>query len=141
MPSKPLPPKTANPLWYAWCYDAGTVPIAGFWITKRHAFLPMAPFLGYIGSCTDITERRRAEEALRESEQEMSLAASAAKLAMWTWDIWRDEVWTMDEGRALFGFAQSEKLNFARFLNALYLLGLRPISANLTQRQGGAVTH
>src|SRR6516164_4816072 len=34
------------------------------------------------------------EAALRESEQHMGLAASAAELAMWMWDITRDELWT-----------------------------------------------
>jgi two-component system, LuxR family, sensor kinase FixL len=60
------------------------------------------------------------EAALRESEQHMGLAASAAELAMWMWDIPRDEVWTTDKGRALFGFTQSGKINFDRFLNVLH---------------------
>ena len=61
------------------------------------------------------------EAALRESEQHMGLAASAAELAMWMWDITRDELWTTDKGRALFGFAQSEKISFDRFLNVVHL--------------------
>ena len=48
----------------------------------------------------------------------MGLAANAAELAMWMWDIPRDEIWTTDKGRALFGFAKSERINFSRFLNA-----------------------
>jgi PAS domain S-box-containing protein len=77
-------------------------------------------FAGYIGSCLDITERRRTEAALRESEQHMALAASAAELAMWMWDIPRDEVWTTDKGRTLFGFTQSEKINLERFLDRVH---------------------
>jgi signal transduction histidine kinase/ABC-type uncharacterized transport system substrate-binding protein len=64
--------------------------------------------------------RKRAEEALRESEQRMGLAASAGELAMWTWDILRDQIWTTDKGSVLFGFAKSDKINFDRFLNALH---------------------
>jgi PAS domain S-box-containing protein len=77
-------------------------------------------FAGYIGSCIDITDRRRAEAALRESEQQMALAADAAELAMWMWDIPRDDVWTTERGRTLFGFAQSGKINLKRFLDALH---------------------
>jgi hypothetical protein len=35
-------------------------------------------------------ELQASEAALRESEQRMGLAASAAELAMWTWNIPRD---------------------------------------------------
>ena len=43
---------------YRWVDDAGTP-----------CFAPDGEFLGYIGSAVDITERRRAEQALRESEE------------------------------------------------------------------------
>jgi two-component system, LuxR family, sensor kinase FixL len=50
----------------------------------------------------------------------MGLAASAVELAMWMWDIPRDEIWTTDKGHALFGFAKSDKINFDLFLNSLH---------------------
>ena len=50
----------------------------------------------------------------------MELAANAAELGMWMWDIVRDEVWITDKGRALFGFAPSEKIDFNRFRNRLH---------------------
>ncbi len=61
------------------------------------------------------------EAALRESEERMSLAAEAANLFPWTWDILRDEVWVTDRGRELFGFGKSEPLDFNRFLKALHV--------------------
>jgi len=67
-----------------------------------------------------MAERGRAEEALRESEARMELAANAADLGMWMWDIPRDEIWITDKGRALFGFGVSEKLDLDRFRNVLH---------------------
>jgi PAS domain S-box-containing protein len=72
------------------------------------------------GVSRDITERKIAEEELRETQQRMELAASAAKLGMWMWDIVHDEVWLTDKGRALFGFGASEKLDFDRFRSVLH---------------------
>jgi PAS domain S-box-containing protein len=72
------------------------------------------------GVSRDITERKIAEEELRETQQRMELAASAAELGMWMWDIVHDEIWITDKGRALFGFTPSEKLDFDRFRNRLH---------------------
>jgi PAS domain S-box-containing protein len=60
------------------------------------------------------------EADLRETQQRMELAASAAELTMWMWDIVRDEVWITAKGRAMFGFAPSEKLDFDRFRSRLH---------------------
>jgi PAS domain S-box-containing protein len=64
--------------------------------------------------------RRRAEADLRESEQRMGLAASAANLDLWTWDVARDEVWVTPEGRNFFGWEKSETINLARFVDMLH---------------------
>src|SRR6266566_4554511 len=71
-------------------------------------------FVGYIGSCMDVTELLSKEEALREFEDRIDLAAKAAGLTVWSWDIARDEVWLSEKDRTLFGFSQSEKLNAER---------------------------
>jgi PAS domain S-box-containing protein len=77
-------------------------------------------FDGYIGSCVDVTEFINKEQALRDSEERMSLAAKAAGFIVWSWDIARDEVWLSDKDRALFGFSQSEKLNAERVRSVVY---------------------
>ena len=60
------------------------------------------------------------EADLRETQKRMELAANAAELGMWMWDIVRDEIWITDKGRALFGFGPSEKLNFDRFRSRVH---------------------
>ncbi len=44
-------------------------------------------FAGYIGACYDVTERKQAQEALRESEQQMRLFMEATADCLWNWDL------------------------------------------------------
>lgn len=68
-----------------------------------------------------VARQLQAREAdLRETKQRMELAASAANLGMWMWDIARNEIWITDKGRALFGFVAEEKLDFHRFRRVLH---------------------
>ncbi|HEX5022427.1 MAG TPA: ABC transporter substrate binding protein, partial [Candidatus Binatia bacterium] len=71
------------------------------------------------GFMLDITTRKQVEERLRESEGRLSLAASAANLAVWEWDVEHDEVWLDNKGRSFFGWEQSERINPARFIERL----------------------
>src|SRR5882724_4836853 len=45
-----------------------------------------------------VAERGRAEEALRESEARINLAANAANLGLWVWNIEDDEIWVTEKG-------------------------------------------
>ncbi len=68
-----------------------------------------------------LARQLQASEAdLRETEQRMELAANAAGLVVWTWDISRDEVWLSDRDRALFGFSQREKLSAERIRSVVH---------------------
>ena len=49
--------------------------------------------------------RRRTEAAWREDEKRMTLAANAANLGTWVWDIPRNHVWASERCKQLFGFA------------------------------------
>jgi two-component system, LuxR family, sensor kinase FixL len=72
------------------------------------------------GFMLDISERKEAEAALRESEERISLAANTTGLGLWVWDAERDEFWVTAEGRALFGWADSEPINLDRFIHTLH---------------------
>jgi two-component system, LuxR family, sensor kinase FixL len=90
------------------------------------AYLGMVAAMGYEMSgdmlrAVQLARQLQASEAdLRETEERMELAASAAELGMWMWDIARNEIWITDKGRALFGFASFEKLDFDRFQSRLH---------------------
>jgi two-component system, LuxR family, sensor kinase FixL len=68
----------------------------------------------------DVLRAAEISEDLRESEQRMDLAARAAGLGMWVWNIARNEIWITDKARALFGFTPSEKLDAERFRSRIH---------------------
>lgn len=60
-----------------------------------------------------IGEERRGREALRVSDERISLAAESAQLAVWDWDIESDRFWVTEEGRKFFGFEPGECIDHA----------------------------
>jgi PAS domain S-box-containing protein len=60
------------------------------------------------------------EAGLRESEARITLAANAANLGLWLWDIPRDELLVTEKWRELFGFADSEPMTFDRLLQIVH---------------------
>jgi PAS domain S-box-containing protein len=69
---------------------------------------------------TDVSAAAQVGRQLQESERRMDLAASAAELGVWVWNIATNEIWISEKGRALFGFAPSAKLDIDRFRNAIH---------------------
>jgi PAS domain S-box-containing protein len=75
------------------------------WI--HHACLPVLEkgrFIGTRGSNRDITERKKAEEKLRESEANLSRAQSIAHIGSYNWDIVKNNVYRSDEMYRILGY-------------------------------------
>ncbi|WP_338759786.1 PAS domain-containing protein [Massilia sp. METH4] len=73
-----------------------------------------------IGVSLDVTERRRAEAALRQSEALLAKAQEIAHLGAWWWNIQTDDcIWT-DEAYRIFGWApQAFKVTIDRYLASI----------------------
>jgi PAS domain S-box-containing protein len=59
--------------------------------------------------------RKRADEALRESEERLSLAADAAEAGLWTFDYNTEVFWATARTRAIFGYSPTEVITMDRF--------------------------
>ena len=64
--------------------------------------------------------RQNADRALRDSEERIRLAAAAAQIGLWDWDIPRDALWASDRARELYGLQPDEPVNFQRFMACLH---------------------
>jgi two-component system sensor kinase FixL len=73
-------------------------------------------FAGYIGSCVDVTELMTKDEALRQSEERMRLAAAAVNLGIWEWDLATNEIWATNARRTVLGWPSTGKVTFEDFM-------------------------
>lgn len=83
------------------------------------AFLGVIIAMGHELSA-DVLRAAKLTRELRESERRTDLAARAAALGFWTWDVTRNEIWATTNARAIFGVSADEKLDLPRFLNLVH---------------------
>lgn len=62
----------------------------------------------FISIATDITEEKRAAEALRLSEERWQMALVGSDDGVWDWDIARDTMWFSARWKSLIGYADDE---------------------------------
>jgi signal transduction histidine kinase len=104
---------------------AVTVSVVVLWFQLSLPYVTGVVFLGVVlvmayGLSGDLLRAAQLSRRLRETEDRMSLAAAAADIAMWEWDIVKDEFWTSDRCRTRLVIPGSERLDSKRFLQLLH---------------------
>lgn len=69
---------------------------------------------------SDISERKRSEQALQASEERLCLATEAAQLGIWEWDLSSGELAWNEPGKAILGLAPDRAVSIPVFLNAIH---------------------
>jgi PAS domain S-box-containing protein len=92
------------------------------WVVGQAMREPSSPgrIGGYVGAITDITDRKRAEETLRESEANLNRAQRVAQIGSWVLDLSRDEITGSDETYRILGLPIGAPLTYARFLKSVH---------------------
>ncbi len=86
-----------------------------------------APILDFAGNMSgvvlvfhDVTEKRRAQERLRENEERLRLAVESAGLGTWDYDPVTGKLDWSDRGKAVFGLAPDAPVDYQIFLDRLH---------------------
>ena len=77
----------------------------------------------YRTAFSDITERQRAEQALRISEEKLHLALDAAQLGLWEWDLAGDELICSERCKSFFALAPDTVVTYQRLHDGVFESG------------------
>jgi PAS domain S-box-containing protein len=92
------------------------------WTTVSAAPIPYAegrPF-GSLGMFLDITERKHAEEAMQQGQQDLNRAQAVASIGSWRLDVQHNELLWSDETYRMFGIPKGTPLTYETFLSTVH---------------------
>jgi PAS domain S-box-containing protein len=74
----------------------------------------------FVAFMRDISERKRAEQVLRQSEERLALALAAGRLGSWDWAVSADELEWSDAAKAMFGLPPGSPVTLPRFMELVH---------------------
>src|SRR3954467_4419286 len=90
------------------------LPLVGLWeiesvrVATLTAILVGVPLI--VAFLAQRSRREWSDNELRATQERVEVAAEAARLGIWLWDIGTGSFWLSDKGRELFGFSRNESV-------------------------------
>jgi PAS domain S-box-containing protein len=76
--------------------------------------------MGAVLICMDITERKRAEQTIRQTNEDLNRAQAVAHTGSWRLDVQRNELIWSDETHRMFGIPKGAPLTYETFLASVH---------------------
>lgn len=106
-------------------------------VAQKYAHEQAAVFVGI-----DITDRRKFEEALRESQERYALAVQGANDGLWDWNLRTNEIYFSPRWKEMLGYTDSEIGNSSEeWFNRVHPEELQWLQAQLTAHLEGLTLH
>ncbi len=103
---------------------------------------PRGEPLGMVTICQDITERKRAEAALRESEERYALAVRGTNDGIWDWDLRADRVYFSPRWKEMLGYKEPEVGETSGdWLRRVHPQDIKPLERALAAYLAGETPH
>ncbi len=109
--------------------------------TKGPLFDEGGNITGIFGIARDITERKRAEEAMRVSEANLARAQRITRLGNWTWDVKCDRVVGSTEFFRMFGFGNRQYIVYDEFIARLHPDDREPVDRAVQATLSGTMPY
>ncbi len=74
----------------------------------------------FVGTIVDISARRQAEAALRDSEANLRMALTAARMCTWIWDLRRNEIAYSEQAALVLGGTNPPKHSYGDFCRPMH---------------------
>ena len=103
---------------------------------------PLPDGRGFVTTYTDVTDRNKADEALRTSEERYALAMEGAGEGLWDWDISKDTVYLSRRLREFFGREEtSQEVSSSFWIERIHVEDRDRYRAGLISHIKGEIDH